>query len=271
MGKRIITKDKGINKDKRIIKDKGINKDKRIIKDKGIKDKGINKSKCDRAQLHLNKKNQFTDDDNFPIQVPSKFRLGWAKKNIHILDEALNPKDREAIRKDQAVRAKTIVKYMQQESLSDILLLDGPGRMTARIIDELHKADINPDITLVEKEITTHEYHKQYLPSSIEKINGDIMTYRRFSNNTMVYLNFCSIGTIVDEIGSVKFIKYLKKIRHLMIGFSVRGTTKKGKKSITGQKKKNTELSKVLKYIDTEYAFVSERKQYKTYISRSRN
>jgi len=258
MGKRIIPKDKGINKDKRI-----------------IKDKGINKSKCDRAQLHLNKKNQFTDDDNFPIQVPSKFRLGWAKKNIHILDEALNPKGREAIRKDQAVRAKTIVEYMQQNSLTHLVLLDGPGRMTARIIIELHKADILRDtkITLVEKEITTHEYHKQYLPSDIQKINGDIMTYRRrFSNNTMVYLNFCSIGSIVDEIGESKFIAYLEKIRHLMIGFSVQGTTKKGKKSITGQKKKNTELSKVLKYIDTEYAFVSKRGGfYKTYISRSRN
>jgi len=249
MGKRIITKDKGINKDKRIIK--------------GIA-KGTNRK-------HLNKKikkHQF--NDNFPEQLPSKSLLGWAKKNIRGLYMALKPKNREAIRKDQAVRAKTIVKYMQQNSLSDIVLLDSVGRMTSQIIIELHKAHIlrNTNITLIEKEKTTHEYHKQYLPSDIQKINGDIMTYR-FSNNTMVYLNFCSIGSIVDEIGESEFIAYLEKIRHVMIGFSVQGTNKG--KSIRGEEKKKTKLSIVLKYIKPpKYAFVSKRGGfYETYISRN--
>jgi hypothetical protein len=209
---------------------------------------------------------------NFPKRLSSLNSISeWAKINHKTLYDALNKKDKEKIKKDQEKRAQALVKYMAQNSLSNIVLLDSVGRIISQIISEFENAgmlqNIN-SITVVENNKKTHEYHVRELPYSITKIHGNVIDHTFDNNVTFVYLNFCSIREIVNDIGgSDAFICYLKTIKHLMIGYTDEGT-KKGT-SVTGIKRKKTELSKVLKFITSEYAFVSKRGFYKTYISRS--
>jgi hypothetical protein len=217
----------------------------------------------------LRKKNQFTRNHETlitKIKVMCDMRV-WSEMNKQKLYDALDPKFRKSIEKDHENRATALVEYVLKHDLNEIALMDGDGRMVSQIIDEyFEKKGSTLKITVVEIDKEAHEYHKRVLPAEVYTVHGDILN-RVPSRGCMLYLNFCSIGEIVNKMTSDVFISEIRKHKHVMIGYTVEGTKKA--RSITGKKREKTELAKTMSFIEKNYKLVSKRGGfYKTFITR---
>ena len=217
----------------------------------------------------LREKNQFTRNNETLVRLKGKddMRL-WAKHNKQMLYDGLDKKVRKSIEKDQDIRAGALVEYMNKHEQKETAIMDGPaGRMVAQIIAKSNEKGYPiPKITVVEIDKEAHEYHKRVLPSEVNTVHSDILN-RVPSRGCMLYLNFCSIGEIVNKMTSDVFISEIQKHKHVMIGYTVEGTKKA--RSITGKKREKTELAKTMSFIEKNYKLVSKRGGfYKTFITR---
>jgi hypothetical protein len=213
----------------------------------------------------LREKNQFR---KYTLKLEENHDMSvWAKENNSKLYGDLDKKVRKSIEKDQDIRAGALVEYMNKNEQKETALMDGPGRMVAQIIAKSNEKGYPiPKITVVEIDKEAHEYHKRVLPAEVIKVHGDILN-RVPSRGCMLYLNFCSIGEIVNKMTSDVFISEIRKHKHVMIGYTVEGTKKA--RSITGKIRVKTELAKTMSFIEKNYKLVSKRGGfYKTFITR---
>jgi hypothetical protein len=187
----------------------------------------------------------------------------WSIDNMEKLYSVCDKRDRKAIEKDQEIRAENVVCMMMTHKYQKLVLLDGDGRMLAKIIIAFKNKNIPlPSIKVVEIDQDRHEYHKAQFPNCVEKECGDILT--SMDKDTFIYYNFCSIGGIFKKKDPSSFIQSLSKTNHFMIGYTVQGTKRKAKFS----KKQKTPMKSALRDLKKMTTLISNRKFYQTFISK---
>lgn len=133
---------------------------------------------------------------------------------------------------DLAERAQTFIKNAIDESKKAFVYLDGHGRFTWHLIDQLKKLDEDPNdyvFHVVDNNFYTNIWHQRVLPNKNGNFhfhNSNVFNYLKkqqkwLENNTIVYLNFCGIGWkngISQETNIIKSIEEYNCLR--MVSYS---------------------------------------------------
>jgi hypothetical protein len=92
---------------------------------------------------------------------------------------------------------------------TEVILLDGHGRMVFMILFILYNRDINIDIYsfhVFELKRVVYDWHTMFFPASCSHYNTTIFNYQdrenflTFSADCVLYLNFCSIRDQLTEL-----------------------------------------------------------------------
>lgn len=106
--------------------------------------------------------------------------------------------DMESIRR----RARALANIsIVDEVLQPIVLLDGHGRVLYSLIRSLYRrgipfSEMAGKITVVDKSLGSHMWHQAFFPIGVECVEGDIIDHVKENPNTIVYFNFCGIGSM---------------------------------------------------------------------------
>lgn len=172
-----------------------------------------------------------------------KFFSQTAIKNLPVLFSpfSINHKN---IYDDQVARAKHIHNVMKQNPSTELITMDGPGRLIYSVISEFQKEKSfiksKRKIHVVDIDETTNEFHKHIFSQKIFRntinipdtqdileLNNSFLEKNKISN-AFLYLNFCGIGCCKkDNIpGNVRLYNFIKKWLEshdqLMVSLSLR-------------------------------------------------
>lgn len=185
-----------------------------------------------------------TDNTNFKnFSNWFKFFSQKGVKNLPILFSPFQ-RNHQNIYDDQNKRSSYIVDYMKKNPDSELVTMDGHGRLIYSIISLFEKEksfiDSKKKIHLVDIDKTTNEFHKKIFPSDVfnNTINipeeQDILKLdtsffeREKISNPFLYLNFCGISCCGTKDKSGKEIvfdfvkKWLENHNNIMISLSLR-------------------------------------------------
>ena len=130
---------------------------------------------------------------------------------------------------DQIRRSKFIVDYMKKFLKSELITMDGHGRLIYSIINEFQKDKSfirsKRRIHLIDIDETTNEFHKEMYPEKIFKkaINipepqdilelDNLFLEKNKISNAFLYLNFCGIGccSTDKQSGIERLVTFIKK------------------------------------------------------------
>ena len=157
-----------------------------------------------------------------------KFFSQTGIKNLPILFSPFQ-RNHLTIYDDQYARSKTIVDYMKLNPKSELITMDGHGRLIYSIISHFQqdKSFIKSKrkIHLVDIDKTTNDFHKQMFPRQIFKktinipetqdileLDNSFLKNNKISN-PLLYLNFCGIGCCAtkSQKGNERVISFIKK------------------------------------------------------------
>lgn len=130
---------------------------------------------------------------------------------------------------DQYMRSKTIVDYMKKHPESELITMDGHGRLIYSIISHFQKEKSfiksKRKIHLIDINETTNNFHHQMFSKKIFRksinipetqdileLNNSFLKYNKISN-PFLYLNFCGIGCCSNKYqkGNERVINFIKK------------------------------------------------------------
>ena len=147
---------------------------------------------------------------------------------------------------DQKTRAKYIVDYMNQHNHSDLVTMDGHGRLMYSLMDYIKSNELKQiKVHLMDIEKRTNDFHKKVFPKEIfesednelkmkisipkEQDIMDIDTeYFKSIKNPFLYLNFCGISCCSKkklsgrEIVKRFIMKWLENHEGIMVSLSLR-------------------------------------------------
>ena len=172
-----------------------------------------------------------------------KFFSQTGLKNLPILFSPFQ-RNHLSIYDDQIARSKTIVDYMKSNPKSELITMDGHGRLIYSIISQFQqdKSFIKSKrkIHLVDIDKTTNDFHQQMFPQKIFRktinvpeaqdileINNSFLENNKISD-PFLYLNFCGIGCCANESkkGNERVIDFIKKWlesnKKIMLSLSLR-------------------------------------------------
>lgn len=178
-----------------------------------------------RGELLLNKMN------------PTEWtRIMWEDKHCILFEEHF---DGINLQKNQMERATALVAEMKSQGLRRLRTMDGHGRFLACFFRALQIAgeSVNDyEIEIYDTDLYTNEWHVLLFPSNIIAYNEDIMDeldgiveHSGATRNTMLYLNFCSLGTQTYKV--LEFINSVLNEYHvpgIMLSYSRRNLRRTG-------------------------------------------
>jgi hypothetical protein len=141
----------------------------------------------------------------------------------------------EAVFKDQFRRACEICKELLSANKTEVILLDGHGRMVFMILFILYNKSIDINIYtfhVFELKRVVYDWHTMFFPASCSHYNTTIFNYRNrknfltFSADCVLYLNFCGISDQLTEL--IEYIAaaiWTTKVR-VFVSFGTRGISK---------------------------------------------
>lgn len=157
-----------------------------------------------------------------------KFFSQTGIKNLPILFSPFQ-RNHLTIYDDQYMRSKTIVDYMKEHPTSELITMDGHGRLIYSIISQFQKEKSfiksKRKIHLIDIDDTTNNFHHQMFPKKVFKnsinipetqdileLNKSFLKNNEISN-PFLYLNFCGIGCCSNESqkGNERVINFIKK------------------------------------------------------------
>ena len=111
--------------------------------------------------------------------------------------------------KDLTLRANELARKISDHwkrsspKLVKVHLLDGHGRMLVCIIKALMDLGLDPDsvlrIKVFEIDEDVHNYHQYVFPTKVGKVKRSIITTFDIDQNSVIYLNFCSVASGKDD------------------------------------------------------------------------
>jgi hypothetical protein len=137
--------------------------------------------------------------------------------------------DKDNLQIDQMQRAKCLVAEMQRRGLTKLRTMDGHGRFLSCFLMALHTAGLDLDtyeIEIYDIDPIAHAWHKLFFPHNVYVAKGNILEEFAGLEDTMVYLNFCSIGGQVEQLGDYLHRVLIEKPSldvNCMLSFSTRG------------------------------------------------
>ena len=142
-----------------------------------------------------------------------------------------NHPQRQAIRADQYVRAQKIVEHMRATGQRTLRTMDGHGRFVYSFLQEIDAAgeDMN-EWTLELFDLDPHvvNWHRLFLPTSTRNAKRTILECPEadeFHAQTLVYMNFCSLGDTVPDVRQ-SMEKFYASERKVFISWSVRNVAR---------------------------------------------
>ena len=140
--------------------------------------------------------------------------------------------DEENLCTDQINRAEYLVNEMQKRGLKKLRTMDGHGRFLTCFLMALRKAGQDVDtyeIEIYDKDPVANAWHKMFFPNNVVVAEENILEDYDGLDDTMMYLNFCSIGGQVDSLDEyLQMVFNHKDNINIMLSFSTRGVTRKG-------------------------------------------
>lgn len=140
--------------------------------------------------------------------------------------------DEENLCIDQINRAEYLVDEMRKRGLKKLRTMDGHGRFLTCFLMALRKAGQDVDtyeIEIYDKDPVANTWHKMFFPNNVVVAKENILKDYNGLNDTMMYLNFCSIGGQVDSLDEyLQTVFNQKDDINIMLSFSTRGVTHKG-------------------------------------------
>ena len=135
----------------------------------------------------------------------------------------------ERTRPDQIERANAIVDSLIQSGERVVTLMDGHGRIIYYILRELQRRNRNVDdyeFDIYDLDDDVNAWHARFLPvsTSVHAVN---IFRSRTRLRGLVYLNFCGIGSFVDDTRQV-MERLVGRGQHVFISFSQRGASPRG-------------------------------------------
>ena len=133
---------------------------------------------------------------------------------------------------DQMHRAEYLVVEMLRRGLKKLRTMDGHGRFLTCFLKALLNAGEDVDayeIEIYDIDPTANAWHKMFFPDNVLVANENILKEYDGADDTMVYLNFCSIGRQVTQLD--EYLKTMFKdigTISIMLSFSIRGATRFG-------------------------------------------
>ena len=115
----------------------------------------------------------------------------------------------DAVYRDQFYRAYEICDELIDSNKTEVVLLDGHGRMVFLILFILSIKNVDINIYrfhVFELNAVVYNWHTMFFPSSCTHYNTTIFNYRNrtdlvtFSSSCVVYLNFCSVSDQLTEL-----------------------------------------------------------------------
>jgi hypothetical protein len=115
----------------------------------------------------------------------------------------------DAVFRDQFNRAYEICEELINSNKTEVVLLDGHGRMVFLILFILSHKGVDIDryrFHVFELNKVVYDWHTMFFPSSCTHYNTTIFNYRdrtdliTFSSSCVVYLNFCSVSDQLTEL-----------------------------------------------------------------------
>lgn len=140
--------------------------------------------------------------------------------------------DEENLCIDQINRAEYLVNEMQKRGLKKLRTMDGHGRFLTCFLMALRKAGQDVDtyeIEIYDIDQVANAWHKMFFPNNVVVAEENILEDYDGIDDTMIYLNFCSIGGQVESLDEyLKMVFNHKDNINIMLSFSTRGVTRKG-------------------------------------------
>ena len=127
---------------------------------------------------------------------------------------------------DQVTRAKAIAKEIVAKGIKDIVLMDGHGRITYLILDELKKLKRNYmnkcNFFLYDINETVTKWHELFFPKSFVCETKNVTFLDKvFLESKLLYLNYCGIGSLDDKKNLAKFFSTINfSVTTVFISFS---------------------------------------------------
>ena len=158
-------------------------------------------------------------------------KIVWHNDGTFLFPSSTSQKVRNNIIKDQMTRADAIVNYMIQNNIFKIRTMDGHGRFVMCLLNSLenHQVNINDyQIELIDINRNVTDWHKIFMPSNVKVItdqNGNgynILESELDFSETCLYLNFCGIGSFLDDLNNYLLNK-TNDIYKIFLSFSSRG------------------------------------------------
>ena len=172
-----------------------------------------------------------------------KFFSQKGSKNLPILFSPFK-KNHQSIFDDQNIRSDFIVNYMQNNPTSQLITMDGHGRLIYSIISKLQDLSSfkrsKKIIHLLDIDNLTNNFHKKMFPTNIFgkqiripecqdilELNSTFLEKNNISH-PLLYLNFCGINccSTKNEKGNERVIKFIKqwinKQNNIMLSVSLR-------------------------------------------------
>lgn len=230
------------------------------------KKKERNTSKC--------KKNKFLE--GIPKEYSSKSASDFLykanlKEEGKYLFSQVNQKKWKNVEKDQMIRAEKIIDTMVEYKKDILYLMDG-GRMIYCIYSILNKRGLKLnifEIVLIDFNKDMVEHHKKVFPF-LETINKDVTNFIP-KNNELVYMNFCSLGSLAVEAERHIF-NLCNYSNCCLISFAKRGGKSKKLATNLENKSKKQEIketcnlgSRRIKHGSIKIQYVSNRMNFYTF------
>ena len=100
---------------------------------------------------------------------------------------------------NQEQRALAVLKALEVQGSSVLILMDGHGRFLFTIMKLMTAQGKNVDdytFIVVDINSTCHSWHQRFFPKSVYSIKADIFDFEStISGNCLTYYNFCGMGT----------------------------------------------------------------------------
>lgn len=132
-------------------------------------------------------------------------------------------------RPDQIERARSIADSLIRSGQRVVTLMDGHGRMVYNILCQLRARGENVDdyeFDIYDLDDDVNAWHARFLPASTS-VHAVNIFRSRTPLRGIVYLNFCGIGSFVDETRRV-MERLVGQGQHVFISFSQRGASPRG-------------------------------------------
>lgn len=172
---------------------------------------------------------------------------------------------------DLIKRSNEIANNIQSnENINKLIILDGHGRTLSTImyfLQNYYNANENRDliIEIYDIDYFNHVWHELFFPSNVENIGNykikiinkksDILNINLINNkNTLVYFNFCGIGSMFKEIETL--FNKLHDIEQYQFYFSLA--------NIMGARNITKKFNEMIKY-EYDYTLITKREDFKTY------